>query len=416
MLVAWDSNADGQLELKDFRGMLVAFSPNGNMQESFAALDTERTGNVAASSLLAMLRAIRYDEDSASQAMGEYWYEAAIADQFTAAVLNIEEFRDVVVKSLSLQVSLAILCHFGVLWVIAQDSKYSSDVRYHEVAKLLQDEASAQRQANGRGSGHGVQIRERVRCSKLCPRVFRRLMEPAPCPVGEHNHIFPLHKMTPWPQGIQFLHKCRTGVLQYVVVQCFCSILSFVMEHWFHHFYAEGSFSPLHGYFYIATAKSISQCWALYCLLYFEHSCDSLLKPIKPMPKFWSIKLVVLATFWQSVAIAMLTSSHTLPWRGIYERCYIPRLTDTPTRNPPNLCHPWCQQGPELNWIEHGVTTLCTSSFWQTVNASSGYANETFCDPAQLLCGCPDPRRPESILPGRSDCSCVPENSYCLST
>jgi hypothetical protein len=41
----------------------------------------------------------------------------------------------------------------------------------------------------------------------------------------------------------------------------------------------------------------------LYCLVYFEHSCASLLRPIDPMPKFWSIKLVVFATFWQGAAM-----------------------------------------------------------------------------------------------------------------
>lgn len=61
----------------------------------------------------------------------------------------------------------------------------------------------------------------------------------------------------------------------------------------------EGSLDLAHSYVYIVTLKTVSQGVALYCLVYFEHSCAELLKPIKPMPKFWSIKLIVMATFWQ---------------------------------------------------------------------------------------------------------------------
>lgn len=64
-----------------------------------------------------------------------------------------------------------------------------------------------------------------------------------------------------------------------------------------------------------ATAQNFSQCWALYCLVYFEHSCAQLLKPINPMPKFWSIKLVVLATFWQSIAIAIVFGKMPDVWK-----------------------------------------------------------------------------------------------------
>ena len=88
------------------------------------------------------------------------------------------------------------------------------------------------------------------------------------------------------------------------------------------HFIVHDSFVHFAGYFYVAMLKSVSQGWALWCLVYFEHSCAEFLAPVKPMPKFWSIKLVVLATFWQSIVISILTRVDMMPWQTIYDQCY----------------------------------------------------------------------------------------------
>jgi hypothetical protein len=91
--------------------------------------------------------------------------------------------------------------------------------------------------------------------------------------------------------------------------------------------------------------KNFSQCWALYCLVYFEHGCAKLLHPISPMPKFWSIKLIVLATFWQEITLSIVVSLGMFSWEGFYVSHYVPYLyshnvsaTDHPH------CNPYCEE------------------------------------------------------------------------
>ena len=156
--------------------------------------------------------------------------------------------------------------------------------------------------------------------------------------------------------------------------------------------------SPAHGFFYLAMLKNISQCWALYCLVYFEHSCADLLKPINPLPKFWSIKLVVLATFWQSIAISIMSSSGALPWTAYYQECYIPYLTTTDdghdrmsrmSINPPAACHPWCNDNVELNVLENVLTEFCLVPATDDTSDVEKL-HKKWCDPTIKLCACPD--------------------------
>ena len=129
------------------------------------------------------------------------------------------------------------------------------------------EEARAAAAADGGGHGHGDG-------GDGC-------LSAAPCEVGEHPLLFPLHKLKPWKQGIEFLHRCRVGVLQYVACQVFSSIFSFISER--NGSFHEGSLDPGYGYFWVAMLKSFSQGWALWCLVYFEHSCADFLAPVKPM-------------------------------------------------------------------------------------------------------------------------------------
>ena len=117
-------------------------------------------------------------------------------------------------------------------------------------------------------------------------------------------HMWGLKRLLPlcgcstgWKMGKPFLSNCRLGVLQFVPVQMLMTAVTAVCE-WRNVFH-EGRWSWSTGYAYVTPIRAISQGIALYCLVYFYHGTERLLRPINPLAKFLSIKLVIFFTFWQ---------------------------------------------------------------------------------------------------------------------
>ena len=61
-------------------------------------------------------------------------------------------------------------------------------------------------------------------------------------------------------------------------------------------------------YPYLAVVLNFSQSWALYCLVQFYGATKDELAHIKPLAKFLTFKSIVFLTWWQGVAIALLSS------------------------------------------------------------------------------------------------------------
>jgi hypothetical protein len=120
-----------------------------------------------------------------------------------------------------------------------------------------------------------------------------------------HREIKRIHWKSP------FFIKCKFGVLQYVLLKFLtaCAVLLLEFKGW----YREGEFSWTSGYFYICALTNMSQCWALYCLIFFYYATRTELGPIRPVGKFLSVKALVFFTWWQSVVIALLYQGGMIP-------------------------------------------------------------------------------------------------------
>lgn len=121
--------------------------------------------------------------------------------------------------------------------------------------------------------------------------------------------------------GLEFLLKCKYGVIQYVLVKTLATVATAVLQPF--GLYGEGEFTWFKGYAYVSTVMTFSQCWALYCLVFFYHATSEDLKhPVnwRPMGKFLCVKGVVFFTWWQGLLIEMLRSYHVIrdigKWSG----------------------------------------------------------------------------------------------------
>ncbi|KAL7540580.1 hypothetical protein ACHAXR_010221 [Thalassiosira sp. AJA248-18] len=108
-----------------------------------------------------------------------------------------------------------------------------------------------------------------------------------------------------------FFVKCKFGVLQYVVLKFVSTIFVMVLE--MCGLYKEGDFTPRGGYLYICILTNLSQCWALYCLVFFYYALKNELGPIRPVGKFLSVKALVFFTWWQSLGISILFQMGMIP-------------------------------------------------------------------------------------------------------
>ena len=145
-----------------------------------------------------------------------------------------------------------------------------------------------------------------------------------------------------WRAGYPWLEKCRTGILQYVVVQICCATLILISKTL--GIYGEPGYGgggdgdcesrsaagssgaggmPIEGemglrpdrvYPYTAFIISSSQMYALYCLVHFYIGIKDILAEIRPGAKFVSIKLIVFFSYWQSLAITLWFSDLGKGW------------------------------------------------------------------------------------------------------
>lgn len=120
-----------------------------------------------------------------------------------------------------------------------------------------------------------------------------------------HRSVKRVHWMSP------FFIRCKFGVLQYVLLKFLSAIVVLLLE--WKGLYKEGDFSWSSGYLYICILTNLSQCWALYCMIFFYYATKNELAPIRPVGKFLSVKALVFFTWWQSVVLAILYQWGMIP-------------------------------------------------------------------------------------------------------
>lgn len=137
-------------------------------------------------------------------------------------------------------------------------------------------------------------------------------------PKGPRNSAPSSQMATATPRPVKrvqwtspFFVKCKFGVLQYVLLKFVSSIFVMILE--MCGLYKEGDFTPRGGYLYICILTNLSQCWALYCLVFFYYALKNELGPIRPVGKFLSVKALVFFTWWQSLGISILFQMGMIP-------------------------------------------------------------------------------------------------------
>ena len=124
------------------------------------------------------------------------------------------------------------------------------------------------------------------------------------------QHTWPLNAwpfrlcVGPWAMEHEFLFHTRLGVLQYVIIKLLLAIITFSLAAADE--YKEGMWSWGSPYTWITVITNISQGYALYALFLFYHATKHDLERIRPLAKFLCVKLVVFATYWQSVVLSLL--------------------------------------------------------------------------------------------------------------
>jgi len=107
------------------------------------------------------------------------------------------------------------------------------------------------------------------------------------------------------------LRWVRLGIYQYIVVVGFFYTLGAMMA-WRIGLYHEGVFDGRDTYPYFMALQCASQSWALWSIVKLVHCTRRELRPIKPVVKFMSIKLLIFFTWLQTVGILFLESVSSL--------------------------------------------------------------------------------------------------------
>jgi hypothetical protein len=129
-------------------------------------------------------------------------------------------------------------------------------------------------------------------------------------------HLFPLkYCFKPWSTR-PFILNVMLGTLQYVVIKLLCTLVILILS--ICGVYHTGHLAFSDGYPYIVIIGSMSQMWAMYCLMMFYYRFKQDLIHIRPIAQLFCIKAVVFFTFWQGVFFAGMVKMEVIRQTSTY--------------------------------------------------------------------------------------------------
>jgi len=123
-------------------------------------------------------------------------------------------------------------------------------------------------------------------------------------PPSSGEHGWPFCLLSPWTMGLEFLDKCRLGVLQLVVVRCCTTVGAGVCS--YRGTLGEGTLRLDRGFVWVTLFNSCSAGFALYALYLFYKATAPDMVAIRPLNKFLTIKAIVFLSYWQGIMIGLL--------------------------------------------------------------------------------------------------------------
>lgn len=117
--------------------------------------------------------------------------------------------------------------------------------------------------------------------------------------LGSMRHPFPLCQLQPLLLGMGFLRWCKQWTLQFVVVKPIMAVVSMIML-------ATGEYWSDAYQWTLSVIYNICYTIALFGLGYFYLGTRTLVAQHNPVRKFLAVKLVVFATYWQSLIVTTI--------------------------------------------------------------------------------------------------------------
>eukprot|EP01061_Rhynchopus_euleeides_P005244 TRINITY_DN14496_c0_g2_i1.p2 TRINITY_DN14496_c0_g2~~TRINITY_DN14496_c0_g2_i1.p2 ORF type:complete len:381 (+),score=129.14 TRINITY_DN14496_c0_g2_i1:141-1283(+) len=132
-------------------------------------------------------------------------------------------------------------------------------------------------------------------------------------------HPFPFCKMRPYSFSPTTLHRIRLSVVQFMILKPTCALVTIILDSQGKYKNNDQLLDFEYGWVYLTFIYNVSISIALYGLVYFYQSAKELLREHNPFMKFWCIKGVLFLSYWQSLLIAILSATNSLPTFKMWE-------------------------------------------------------------------------------------------------